>query len=300
MRSRTLPPLLRAALWMVGALLSFTAMAISGRVLSAELTTFQILFFRSLVGLVVIGVLVHRAGGTVLRTRAPVTHLVRNVAHFGGQYGWFYGIAHIPLAQVFAIEFTMPIWTALLAVPMLGERLGRGRIVAVAMGFAGILIILRPGASSVSAAALAVLGAAFAYAISHVLTKRLSATDSPLAILFFMTAIQLPLGLLPALSGWRWPAPAYWPWVALVALGALSAHYCLTRALRLADATAVIPMDFLRLPLIALVGFGFYHEPLEPAVMLGAAVIFAATYINLKSASGAPAARAARPEPARR
>jgi drug/metabolite transporter (DMT)-like permease len=292
--------MLRAAFWMGGALLSFTAMALSGRVLSAELTTFQILFFRSLVGLVVIGALAHRAGGAVLRTKAPVTHLVRNVAHFGGQYGWFYGIAHIPLAQVFAIEFTMPIWTALLAVPMLGERLSRGRIVAVAMGFAGILIILRPGAGSFSMAALAVLGAAVAYAVSHVFTKRLSATDSPLAILFYMTAIQLPLGLLPALSNWKWPSAASWPWVAAVALGALTAHYCLTRALRLADATAVIPMDFLRLPLIALVGYVFYHEPLEPAVILGAVVVFAATWVNLRSSSGAPAVRTAPAHPASR
>jgi drug/metabolite transporter (DMT)-like permease len=289
--------MLRAALWMSGALLSFTAMAISGRVLSVELTTFQILFFRSLVGLVVIGAVVHRAGGTVLRTKTPLTHLVRNLAHFGGQYGWFYGIAHIPLAQVFAIEFTMPIWTALLAVPVLGERLSRARMLAIAMGFAGILIILRPGAGSISVAALAVLGAAFAYAISHVFTKRLSATDSALAILFYMTAIQLPLGLLPALPGWKWPSAASWPWVALVALGALSAHYCLTRALRLADATAVIPMDFLRLPLIALVGFAFYHEALEPAVILGAVVVFAGSYINLKSASVAPSVRTAPVQP---
>lgn len=292
--------MLRAALWMSGALLSFTAMAVSGRVLSAELTTFQILFFRSVVGLVVVGALVYRAGGGVLRTRAPGTHLVRNLAHFGGQYGWFYGIAHIPLAQVFAIEFTMPIWTALLAVPMLGERLGRGRVLAVAMGFAGVLIILRPGASGFSVAALAVLGAASAYALSHVFTKRLSAIDSALAILFYMTAIQLPLGLLPALSGWKWPSPASCPWVAVVAVAALSAHYCLTRALRLADATAVVAMDFLRLPLIALVGLVLYQEPLEPAVMVGALVVFAATYVNLKSPAGASASRAAPAQPSGR
>lgn len=292
MRSGTLPTLVRAALWMAGALLSFTAMALSGRALSAELSTFQILFFRSLIGLVVVGALTYRAGGALLRTRSPGLHLVRNVAHFGGQYGWFYGIAHIPLAQVFALEFTMPIWTALLAVPMLGERLNRGRVLAVAMGFVGVLIILRPGASSVSPAALAVLGAALAYAISHVYTKRLSATDSPIAILFFMTAIQLPLALVPSLAVWRWPSPALWPWVAIVALAALTAHYCLTRALRLADATTVIPMDFLRLPLIAVVGALFFAEPLQATVLLGALVVFVATWINLKSAPQ-PATQAA-------
>jgi drug/metabolite transporter (DMT)-like permease len=283
MPARNLPPMLRAALWMSGALLSFTAMALSGRALSAELTTFQILFFRSVVGLAVVMLLVMRAGGAHIRTRVPGTHLVRNLAHFGGQYGWFYGLAHIPLAEVFAIEFTMPIWTALLALPMLGERMSRGRMAAVALGFAGVLIILRPGASGFSVAALAVLGGAICYAISHIYTKKLSATDSPLAILFFMTAIQLPLGLVPALPNWVWPSAPLWPWVALVALGALSAHYCLTRALKLAEATAVVTMDFLRLPLIALLGYVLYREPLHPAVIAGACVVLVATWINLRS-----------------
>jgi drug/metabolite transporter (DMT)-like permease len=287
MPAHSLPPMLRAALWMSGALLSFTAMALSGRALSAELTTFQILFFRSVVGLVVVALLIIRAGRAHLRTGVPATHLVRNLAHFGGQYGWFYGLAHIPLAEVFAIEFTMPIWTALLALPMLGERMNRGRMVAVALGFVGVLIILRPGASAFSPAALAVLAAAICYAVSHLYTKKLSATDSPLAILFFMTAIQLPLGLIPALPNWAWPSAGSWPWVALVALGALSAHYCLTRALRLADATAVVAMDFLRLPLIALLGFVLYHEALDPAVIAGACVVLAATWINLRSPASA-------------
>jgi drug/metabolite transporter (DMT)-like permease len=287
MPAQALPPMLRAALWMSGALLSFTAMALSGRALSVELTTFQILFFRSVVGLAVVVLLIMRAGGAHVRTRARGTHLVRNLAHFGGQYGWFYGLAHIPLAEVFAIEFTMPIWTALLALPMLGERISRGRMVAIALGFVGILIILRPGTGTFSPAALAVLGGAICYAVSHIYTKKLSGTDSPLAILFFMTAIQLPLGLIPALPNWTWPSTGLWPWVALVALGALSAHYCLTRALKLADATAVVTMDFLRLPLIALLGLVLYREALNPAVIAGACVVLAATWINFRSPASA-------------
>ncbi len=286
------PPAIRAALWMSGALLSFMTMAIAGRQLSAELTTFQILFFRSFVGLVVVIALLQRSGWKRVKTHVFGTHLLRNVAHFGGQYGWFYGIASIPLSEVFAIEFTVPIWTAILATIFLGERMNRVRVLAVALGFVGILVILRPGMAVVTVPALAVLGGALCYAISHVFTKRLSATESPLTILFYMTVIQLPLGLVPALPHWVWPSAALWPWVGLVALTALSAHYCLTRAFQLADATVVMPMDFLRLPLIAVVGFLFYGEAVSVWVFAGALIVCAATWLNLKSASNAGRAHA--------
>jgi drug/metabolite transporter (DMT)-like permease len=269
---------------MSGALVSFMAMAIAGRELSTELTTFQILFFRSAVGVVAILALLQRTGWAQVKTGVFATHVIRNVTHFGGQYGWFYGIALIPLAEVFAIEFTVPIWTAILATMILRERVSRLRVLAIAICFAGILVILRPGIAIVSPGALAVLGGAVAYAISHVFTKRLSATETPLCILFYMTLIQLPLGLVPALPHWVWPSARLLPWIAVVALTALSAHYCLTRAFRLADASVVIPMDFLRLPLISVVGFLFYGEPLQTWVFVGAAIVFVGTWLNLNGA----------------
>ncbi len=277
-------PAIRAALWMVGTLVSFMAMALGGREASAELSTFQILFFRSVVGLVVISALLARAGWWQARTRRLGLQIVRNVAHFGGQYGWFYGIALIPLAEVFAIEFTVPIWTAILATLFLGERLSGGRVLAIVLGFAGILVILRPGLAIVSTASLAVLAGAVGYATSHTITKKLSATDTPLAILFYMTVVQLPLALVPALGDWAWPSMAVWPWIGAVGVTALSAHYCMTRAFMLAEATVVVPLDFLRLPLIAVVGFLAYGEALDFWVLGGAAVVFAGTYMNLRSA----------------
>ncbi len=267
----------------------FLAMAISGRELARELTTFQVLFFRSLIGLVVIAVFLYRAGWAHVRTRVIGTsvlgtHLVRNLVHFTGQYGWFYGIALIPLTEVFALEFTMPIWTAVLAPALLGERMTRTRALVVAIGFAGTLIILRPGIAIVHPAALAVLGGAFGFALAHTLTKRLSGTESPLAILFYMTLIQLPLGFVFSLPHWVWPSAGAWPWVVVVGNAALFAHYCMTRAFQLADATVVIPMDFLRLPLIATVGFVFYDEKVDVWVLLGAIVLCAGAWLNLKSA----------------
>jgi drug/metabolite transporter (DMT)-like permease len=269
---------------MLGAVASLSTMAIGGRELSAELNTFQILFFRSLVGLAVIAALLQRSGWGQVRTRVFGLHMVRNVSHYAGQFGWFFALGMIPLSEVFAIEFTTPIWTALLAALVLGERMNRLRMLAVAVGFAGVLIILRPGISTVSAGALAVLGAAFAYAVSYIMTKKLSGSETPLSILFYMTAIQLPLGLVAALFDWRWPSAWAWPWVGAVAVTALIAHYCLTRAFRLADATVVVPLDFLRLPLIAVLGLLLYGEALDPWVLLGAAVVFLGIWLNLRSA----------------
>ena len=292
MAHRTPAPIVRATLWMFGAIVSFSIMAIAGRELSSELTTFQILFFRSLAGFALMVVLLSRTGWWQLKTRYFGIHLVRNIAHYGGQYGWFYGIALIPLAEVFAIEFTMPIWTALFAALLLGEHISRQRAIAIAIGFAGVLVMLRPGIAVVSPAALAVLAAALAYGFAHALTKRLSGTDSPMAILFYTTAIQLPLALIPALHNWTWPSLTMWPWVVAVGTAALAAHYCLTRAFMLEDAAVVMPIDFLRLPFIAVIGFIFYDEPLEVWVFVGAAIVFTGSWLNLSAASGSRASDA--------
>jgi len=268
---------------MGGALASFLFMAVSGRELSAELNTFQILFFRSVVGAVVVALILQKSGWGQIHTKWPAVHLIRNVFHYGGQYGWFYGIAFLPLAEVFAIEFTVPIWTVLLAAVLLGEKITKHKVAAVTLGFIGVLVILRPGAIPVSVASFAVLACAFGYAMAHSLTKLLTRTDGPLCIIFYMTIIQLPLGFLGTVGDWKWPSLEAWPWLILVGLTALSAHYCMARAFKLADATVVVPMDFLRLPLVALVGFAFYSEALDIWVAVGAVIVFAGTYVNLKS-----------------
>jgi len=199
-----------------------------------------------------------------------------------------YAIAMLPLATVFAIEFTMPVWTALLAIPILGERLNRGRTVMLVLGLAGILVILKPGFGVVHPAALVMLAGSFAYASTMIATKRLSGSDSALAVVFYMSVVQLPLAFVPALPGWVAPALVDLPWILAIGAAGLSAHYCLTRAMRIADATLVVPIDFLRLPLIAVVGMLFYGEPLEFSIMLGAAMIFAGTYYSVQRESRKP------------
>jgi drug/metabolite transporter (DMT)-like permease len=274
-------PAILAALWMVGALFSFMAMAISGRELTADYTTYQILFFRSVVGVLLIGFLVARSGWGQLRTQNIRSHLVRNIAHFAGQYGWFYGLAFISLAQVIAIEFTTPVWTALLACLLLGEKLTLPRLVALCFGVAGLLLILRPGMGVIQPATLAVLAGALMYALSYIQTKSLTKTDSALCILFYMTVMQLPFGLVPSLIDWKTPALVSVPWILLVGVTAMAAHYCMARAFMLADASVVVPMDFLRLPLIAVVGYFVYQESIDLFVLVGAVVMLCGNLINL-------------------
>ncbi|UZE96612.1 DMT family transporter [Alkalimarinus alittae] len=278
-----LNPATVAIIWMLGTLSSFTLMAIAGRELSYTLSTFEILFFRSIVGLLVLSVLINYKGWVLIRTHKLSTHVVRNVAHFGGQFGWFLGLAYLPLSDVFAIEFTVPIWTAMFAVIMLGERMTKGRSIAILMGFTGMLVILRPGIASIQPASYAVLLGAICYSLAYIKTKSLVGTDSPLSILFYMTIIQLPLGLLPILHEFSMPSLGEWLLITVVAISALTAHYCIARAMQLVDASVVVPMDFMRLPLIALVGFLLYSEPLDWAVLVGGCIMFLGNYINLQS-----------------
>ena len=268
---------------MSGTLFSFMAMAIGGRQLSGHLTTFQILFFRSLIGLLIIGFLVWRSNWQQIFTKHFKIHALRNVAHFGGQFGWFYGIAFIPLAEVFALEFTVPVWTAVLATILLGEQITRARVTAITFGVVGVILILRPGLAVVNPASLAVLGSALAYAFSHTMTRKLAQIDTPLTILFYMTLIQLPLGLVTSIFDWTTPTVAMLPWIMVVGVSALSGHYCMARALALADAIVVVPMDFLRLPLIATIGVAIYGEPLDWLVLAGGSVMFAGNLINIRA-----------------
>jgi drug/metabolite transporter (DMT)-like permease len=272
---------LRGILWMSCTVLSFCAMAIAARQLLRHLGTFEILFFRTGVSLLIVLVFALRTGIATLKTRRIGLHLWRNGVHIGGQASWVYAIGALPLAMVFAIEFTAPIWTAVLAVPVLGEHMNRGRVVMLLMGLAGVLVILRPGAGVFQPASLVMLFGALCFAIQFIGTKQLSTTESPMAVLFWMSVIQTPVCLAAALPGWVAPGIEDLPWILGIGVGSFTAHYCMTRAMKLADAMVIVPVDFFRLPLIAVVGAVFYAEPFDPAVILGAAMIIAGVWFSL-------------------
>jgi drug/metabolite transporter (DMT)-like permease len=277
----------KAAFWMAGWLSAMLLMAIAGREATRALDVFQIMEMRSLIGLVMLYPLIHLGGGfAALKTSRPWQHIVRNTAHYGAQFAWFLALTLIPLAQVISIEFTMPIWVAILAVAFLGERMGLWKNLAVVLGVIGVVVIVRPGVNEIVPGQLIALAAAVGFAISVTMVKSLTRTDSVVTILFWMLVIQSAIGLVPALAVWHWPSPYIWGWILVIAFLGTYSHYCLTRAMLHADATIVIPMDFLRVPLAALAGWLIYSERVDTFTVLGAALILSGNLLNLKAAGG--------------
>ncbi|HKA77729.1 MAG TPA: DMT family transporter [Pseudolabrys sp.] len=279
--------LARVVLWMVGALLSFSVMAVSIRELSrAGLSIFEILAIRSGVALLVLLFLlaVRPELRVHARPRRMGLNLFRNTVHYASQFSWALSLTMLPLAMVFALEFTMPAWTALLAVWFLHERMTPSRLGVVVLGLIGVLVILRPGIAGFNPAAILVLLAAFGYAITMITTKQLTMTETTFGIVFWMAVIQFPLSLIGSDIGvfvhfeTRHILPALG-----VGTAGLTSHYCLSNAFRSGDATLVVPLDFMRIPLIAVVGWALYGERLDIFVLLGALIIVSGVLWNLRS-----------------
>ena len=278
---------LQAAFWMIGAITSFTLMAISGRTVSVELDTFEIMLFRSITGIIIV-VSVAWYGGTlqqISRNRLRL-HATRNICHFAGQNLWFYAITVIPLAQVFALEFTTPIWVILLSPLLLKERLTGIGLLSAGIGFIGILIVARPDPANISIGLVAAAGCAVFFALTAIFTRKLTRTESITTILFYLTTMQAVFGLICAGYDGDITVPSLQalPWVILIGCAGLLAHFCLTKAISIAPVSVVMPIDFVRLPTIALVGMFLYGESLEVMVFVGAAIIFAANYLNISHA----------------
>src|SRR5262249_29808488 len=243
---------------MTGALLAFSAIAISIRALWVVLSIMEIFAVRAGLGLLVMAGLAALRGDlrAMIPSRHLALHLFRNSLHLGAQYLWALSVVLLPLATVFSLEFTAPAWTLLLALPVLGERLTASRIGAVVLGLIGVLVILRPGSATFQPAALVVLAAALGFAMTLTTTKLLTRTDSAFTIIFWMNLIQAPLALLG--SDPLFPAKlasTQLPAVVAVGISGLASHYCLANAFRIGDATVVVPLDFMRIPLIAVVGW---------------------------------------------
>jgi drug/metabolite transporter (DMT)-like permease len=273
----------KAAAWMAGWLSAMVVMAVAGREAARTLHVFQIMEMRALLGFAMLWPLVRAGGGLgAMRTRRLGQQIARNAVHYSAQFGWFFALTLIPLAQVVAIEFTMPIWTALLAVAFLGERLGAARIVAVGLGLVGVAVIVRPGLEHVDPGQLIALAAAVGFAISMILVKSLTRTESTVAIIFWMLVVQAAIGIVPAVLVWRTPGAAVWPWIIVIALCGTYSHYCMTQALRHAEATMIVPMDFLRVPLTAVAGWLVYGERIDLFTVAGAGLILVANLFNLR------------------
>ena len=277
---------IKAGFWMLGAMISFTLMAISGRSLADKLDTFEIMTYRSFIGIAIVLLFAYRAGtlGEV-RTRYLKLHIIRNIFHFSGQNLWFFAILYVPLSQMFVFEFSTPLWVAVCAPLVLGERLTLSRFMAAAIGFFGILVVARPDFSDVNPAIIAAALCAVGFAGATLATKILTRTETITAILFWLTVLQAVFGVICAGYDGVMDVPrgSEWLWVVIIGICGLCAHFCITTALQLAHATIVTPFEFLRLPLITFVGVVLYGEQLELLVFLGAFIVLLANIMNIRA-----------------
>ncbi len=276
----------KAALWMLGWLTAMLTMAVAGREAVSQLGAFQVMELRAIIGMLLLYPLIRINGGlAAMKTAHLWRHIWRNTVHYGAQFGWLVAITMIPLAQVVSIEFTMPIWTAILAVFFLGEKMNTWKVIAVLLGLIGVWIIVRPSTDGVDPGQAISLAAAVGFSISVIFVKALTRTESVVRIIFWMLLIQGAIGLIPAILMWQ-PIPAHlWGWILLVSICGTFSHYCMARAMTFADATVVIPMDFLRVPLTALLGWMIYSEAIDIYTALGAALILSGNMLNLRKSA---------------
>ncbi|MBT4162041.1 MAG: DMT family transporter [Gammaproteobacteria bacterium] len=267
----------------MGAVLAFCLLAVATRELNRAIPVQEIVLFRALTGLIITTALILALRQPALfRTRRPGMQLVRHGFHFFGQCGWLFGIGYLTLADVFALEFTVPVWVALIAALFLRERLTAARCVAIVMGVIGVVIIVNPTTGLFDDAAFVVLGAAVFYAIAHTANKSLAHTETALGLIFYMSLIQLPIGIVLSAHAWITPEGFQWIWLISIGICALVGHYCLTRAMQLADVSFVMTVDFLRLPLVAIIGVLLYLEPLKVSLLVGGVVILVSNMINVR------------------
>ncbi len=275
------PPLvqpnnLKAIFWMMGAAVAFTVLVVAVRELTDTLPTAEILFFRSIFSVVLLTPWLVRAGPRALLTRRPICHLLRCLSTFTAMMLWFHAVGMTTLADAVAIQSTYPLFTILLATALFGERPRPLRWIATAVGFGGMLIIVRPGMIAIGPATLMLLGASVCYALSNTAVKWMADTEPANRLVFIQNASLALLSALPAAYYWTDPPWAEIPWIAALAVSGLAAHMCLTRALSAGEASVVMPFDYLRLPFAAVLGFVLYLEIPDNPTLIGGLVIVAA------------------------
>ena len=269
----------KGALWMIAAAAALTAMAVCIRYLPAY-SVLLMIFLRNVINLVLMAPSMIRQGKSMIVTQRLGTHALRNLFLYSGNVAWFYGVTLIALADVASLQFTSPLFTAIIAAAFLGEKIGGHRMVAILVGFAGALIIIRPGMIPINLGTVMILIAAFMYSCAHVVTKRLSDTESGSTVVFYMSVTILVYSAIPAFFVWQTPDWADMP--AMIGLGitGYATHYCITRSLAVGDASFVIAFDFMRLPFSALLGWLLFREMLDTWTVAGALIIFAAGYYS--------------------
>ena len=284
-RLNAVPAPVQGALLMTGAAFCFSIMNVLIRIAAEEVEPAEIAFFRNLFALLFLLPLVARHGFAELRTRHLGLHVVRSIIGLAAVLCWFPSVARLPLAEAVALNFTVPLFATAGAAIFLGEVVRARRWSATIVGFLGVLIILRPGFTEITPTmSLPIIAAAF-MAISVVLVKMLSRDEPVASIVLYMNLLLTPLSLGPALLVWHWPSLTVLGILAVIGAMAAVAHLMLTRAFTKADASAVTPFDYARLPFVAVIAFFVFGEAPDLWTWVGAAVIAgSAIYIARREA----------------
>ena len=263
---------------MTGAAVIFAVTFGVVRHLSATMTVPEMVFFRGAFGVVAMLPWLARAGPGALRTRRPKAYAIRALAFYAGFMCWFYGLAHMKLADATALYFTTPLFTVVLASWVLKERVGRHRWAAIIAGFAGAVIIVRPGAVELGLPVAAVLMAAVMFGVANVTVRALVKTERPSVVVFYDFALQMPLALGPAIYFWGYPGAQELVWLFVLGVVSAASQQCFARALAAAPTAAVMPPFYLQLPFVAAIGLVWFGQVPDGWVWLGAAVVGVASY----------------------
>ncbi len=290
----TMPDTVRGGLWMTAAALLFAALNGLVRLGAEDLHPMQLAFFRCFFGLVFMLPWLVRVGPSALCTRRHGMFALRGVASAVTMLCWFTAVAMIPLADAVAVSFTAPLLTVAAAAVLLGEQVGWRRWSAIAIGFLGMLIIVRPGTGIMGVGALYAVAAATGIAAATIIVKLLSKTEDTNAIVTDMVVYLTPVTFIPALFVWQWPPAHLWP--LLVGMGLLGTvgHICVTRAIAATEASAIMPLDYLRLPFAAVIGLVMFSERPDMWTWIGAAVIIGSSAYVARRAALLRKANAAR------
>ncbi|GAB3354994.1 DMT family transporter [Lysobacter tyrosinilyticus] len=266
----------QAALLMLGSTVFFGLMAVAIRLASASMHTFEVAFFRNFFGLLATAPLLVKHGPGLLKTTQWRRYLIRCVIGVIGMFCGFWAIGHLPLAQAIALSYSTPLFVTIAAVIFLQEHVRARRWAAVLIGFVGVMVILRPGSESFSAGTLVALAAAVFSALVSIQIKQLSYTEPADRIVVWTTLLWVPMSLVPALFVWHWPQGIAWLWVAAAGILGTTAHMLWTRAIKLGDVSALTPISFMQLLVVAVLGYLLFDEKLDRWTAVGAAIIFGA------------------------
>lgn len=285
-----LPPSVQGALWMSASAAFFAIMINLVRHLTDHLDPLQVVFFRNVFSLLALLPWLIQKGAGALRTERLYLHILRALFGIAAMLLWFNTLARMPLAEATALSFTAPVFTSILAVLFLKEIMYRHRLLAIALGFLGALIIIRPGIAALNPVAVLAVVTALVWGSATVLLKYMSRTETTSAMVIYLPLFLTPISLFPALFVWEWPSLELWGTAILFGTVGTLGHFCLTRAISIADATSVIPFDYLRLPFVAIIAFIAYGETADIWVWLGGGLIAAGAFYNAHRESQSRAA----------